>query len=66
MPEPMKNFAVRCKQFFGYLPGQQMSGFANELRQLTPKDKVEMCSLFNEMGLPTTLELTHKKTDVTT
>ena len=35
-------FVVACYQFFGKLPGQTMSQFAEELKNLTPKDREEL------------------------
>lgn len=33
------SFAAAMKDYFGYLPGQDMRGFMEELRALTPEDR---------------------------
>lgn len=38
-------FASACKQFFGVRPGNTLLQFAQELKALTPQDKVEMAPL---------------------
>lgn len=35
-------FIVACKQFFGFLPGQTLMEFKNEVAKLTPKDREDM------------------------
>jgi len=47
------SFVVRCKNYFGLLPGKTIRDFSAELKALTPEDKAEFCSLFNAIGLPT-------------
>ena len=52
-----KGLTIQCKNFFGLKPGQTLSEFAAELRQLTDKDKKELVDLFNEAGIPTVLAM---------
>jgi hypothetical protein len=44
------SFAVACKDFFGFKPGQTMTDFMNELRQLTDKDKADLTKMFPSVG----------------
>ena len=53
--EQPKGLMVRCKEFFGYKPGQDMRGFMAELRELSDKDKAELCAMFKAAGMPTDL-----------
>lgn len=39
--EPI-GFIVACKDFFGFLPGQTLLTFKEEVAKLTPADKAEM------------------------
>lgn len=39
-----KAFIVACKEFFGFLPGQTLMQFKEEVAQLTPADRVEMAA----------------------
>jgi hypothetical protein len=50
-------FLRRCKEFFGLRPAQSLKGFAEELKELSDQDKLELCRLFNEAGLATELPL---------
>lgn len=47
------SFTVRCKNFFGLLPGKSIRDFAAEMKALTYEDKVEFCAAFNANGMPT-------------
>ena len=47
------SFLSRMKDFFGYGQNGNIKTFAKELRELTREDKVELCRLFNESGMPT-------------
>lgn len=44
-------FVVACSKFFGKLPTQTMSQFAEEIRQLAPKDRKDLIpELEKELG----------------
>lgn len=58
------SLVVRCKQFFGLLPGQRVADFAKEYRALTSEDRAEFCTLFNQMGMPTRLSAKDKEGSV--
>lgn len=53
--ERPKSLTIRCKTFFGLLPGQGLRDFADEMRALSLTDKQELCGLFNEAGMPTVM-----------
>ena len=42
MDQQVKGFIIACKDFFGFLPGQTLFEFKNEVAALTPKDRAEM------------------------
>ena len=42
MATPEVGFIVAAKEFFGFLPGQTLLDFRNEVAKLTPKDKEEI------------------------
>ena len=46
-----KTLAVACRGFFGLLPGQDLKGFSEEMRQLTPKDREELAEMFEKAGI---------------
>lgn len=35
-------FVAACKQFFGFLPGQGLLDFRNEVAKLSPEDRKEI------------------------
>lgn len=35
-------FVAACKEFFGFLPGQTLMTFRDEVQKLTPKDREEI------------------------
>lgn len=37
---------LACMKFFGKLPGETTLEFANELKALTPKDKLDLSEMF--------------------
>ena len=39
---PERAFAAAAKEYFGFLPGQNVSSFGAELKKLTPQDREEM------------------------
>ena len=41
-------FIVACKTFFGFLPGQSLLDFKNEVAKLTPKDKAELTPMLEK------------------
>lgn len=43
-----KSFVVACKQYFGFLPGQSLMEFRDEIRKLTPEDREELASMLSE------------------
>lgn len=58
MPEQEMAFTARCKNFFGFLPGQSIGDFAKEIKALSDADKAEFVAAFNAMGLPTAMPKT--------
>ena len=42
MNTPPKSFMVACKEFFGFLPGQTLLQFREEVAALTPADRKEI------------------------
>ena len=42
MIESDTTFILACKDFFGFLPGTGLREFAQELKALTPADRVEI------------------------
>ena len=53
-PLKMMTFVQACKFFFGSLPGQSLMDFAQELRALTPNDKLELIEMFKAIGIDAT------------
>lgn len=49
------SFSMRCKSFFGLLPGQNVQQFAAELKALSYDDKEELADRFTAAGMPTAL-----------
>ena len=47
-------FVQACKTFFGLLPNETLLEFAQELRQLTPQDKLELIEMFRSIGIDAT------------
>jgi hypothetical protein len=37
-----KGFIVACKEYFGFAPGQTLLGFKEEVKLLTPQDRLDM------------------------
>lgn len=52
MATAIKSLTARCNEFFGRHPGQSMSQFAAELKQLTPEDRQWFVNEFNKNGMP--------------
>lgn len=50
----MKSLMVRCKEFFGFKPGQTLPEFKREVDQLTKQDRADLAKMFNNIGMPTT------------
>lgn len=49
-------FIVACKEYFGFLPGQTLLQFKDEVSQLTPADRTEMAPLLAQLiGRPVTV-----------
>lgn len=44
-------FIAACKQFFGFKPGQTLSEFGKEIRDLTAKDREEIAEGLRAAGL---------------
>lgn len=40
------SFVVACKEYFGFHPGQTLSEFSNELKNLTDKDRADLTAWF--------------------
>lgn len=45
------SFLIACREFFGLKPGQSNIEFAREVRGLDEKDKAEIASEFERLGL---------------
>lgn len=41
-------FVVAAKKYFGFLPGQTLLDFKNELAKLTPADRAELAPLLSK------------------
>lgn len=52
-PTAPMGFVSRCKVFFGFREGQNLSEFSKEVKELSDKDKLELVDLFNKAGMPT-------------
>ena len=46
-------FSGRMKEYFGLKPQQTVVQFAQELKEIAPKDKLEFCDMLNAAGFPT-------------
>lgn len=44
------SFAKACKEYFGMKPGQTLSDFLAELKELTEKDREELKAMFPSVG----------------
>ena len=55
MEQITKSLVVRCKEFFGLLPGQRLQEFSAEVVALSSEDKQEFVDMFNAAGMPTVL-----------
>lgn len=51
--EQEQSLTGRLSTFFGRLPGQSVSGFAQEIKALTPADRAWFVAEFNKAGMPT-------------
>ncbi len=49
--EKKKGFLTACKDYFGFLPGQNLKGFADEMRALSNEFKAEIFAYFQKAGL---------------
>ena len=58
--EVVVQFATRCRSFFGFRAGTGFKDFVEEIKELTPEDKQELCKNFNDTGMPTVLANTPK------
>ena len=45
-----ESFVLACSHFFGKKPGQTLKEFNDELKDLTPVDRIELISLFKSVG----------------
>lgn len=45
-----KTFAMACKEFFGYRPGEVFAQFAKELQALDEQDKLDLIEGFAAIG----------------
>jgi len=45
------SFTAACKDYFGYKPGQTLGEFMNEVKELTPEDRVYFTKLFPSVGI---------------
>lgn len=43
-------FMAACKHYFGLKPGQGLSDFMKEVKELTPKDREDLKALFPSVG----------------
>lgn len=48
-----KSFMTAMKAYFGLLPGEQMSGYAKEMLEITEEARIEYCDMLNAAGYPT-------------
>lgn len=49
-PDKPMSLVVACKHYFGFKPGQSMSEFMQEVRDLTDADKAEFKRLLTGVG----------------
>jgi len=47
-------FIGACRQFFGLKPGQTLKDFADEIKTLTPQDKLDLIAMFRTVGYDAT------------
>lgn len=47
-----RSFVVQCKEFFGMKPGQQLKEFNDELKALTPQDRIDLSTMLTDAGYP--------------
>lgn len=46
-----KSFTTAAKEYFGIRPGDKLTAFANELKEIPYEDKVEMAAMLSvELG----------------
>jgi len=45
------SFTAACKQYFGYKQGQTLGEFMNEVKELTPSDRLYFIKLFPSIGI---------------
>jgi hypothetical protein len=48
------SFIGACREFFGLKPGQVLKDFADEVKQLTPQDKIDLIAMFRTVGFDAT------------
>ncbi|HEY6018437.1 MAG TPA: hypothetical protein VIY48_00600 [Candidatus Paceibacterota bacterium] len=46
--EKKTGFIAACKSFFGLKPGQSLAEFRDEMKELTPKDRMDIYQGFQE------------------
>jgi hypothetical protein len=44
------SFTKACKEYFGYKPGQNLTGFMPEIKELTEEDRAYFIKLFPSVG----------------
>jgi hypothetical protein len=49
--EKKKGFLIACKEYFGFLPGQKLSEFAAEMREVAPAFRKEIFAYFQKSGI---------------
>jgi hypothetical protein len=42
-------FIAACKEYFGFLPNQNLKDFRDEVARLTPEDRAEMAPLLPQL-----------------
>lgn len=45
-----KTLVMACREFFGYLPGQTLKEFGDELKQLSQDERDEFGEMFENVG----------------
>lgn len=47
----MTTFTAACRSFFGFLPGQNLRQFAEELKKLSHEDKMDIAQGLRDAGV---------------
>ena len=49
------SFVMACSSHFGRKPGQTLQEFNRELKELTPKDREDLTTMFRDLGIDATM-----------